>query len=310
MKTHYELIGVNSDATKEEIKLAYRQIAKKLHPDVNKERDTSKEFKVVHEAYKVLIDEELRSQYDSSINIGGSVGSSDIFSKYTRTTEKVNGTNINHTVKLTLSEAVAGKKVTIRYIKKEKCDSCDGLGKYGDGTLECLFCDDTGIITETTTNAYGFESKTSYPCPTCSEERKNLQGGECDKCSGKGYLMKEIKFNVTIPKGTVHGQTFKVPEKGNDSFSGGKPGLLIITVEVEEDSKFKTEGNNLLTELFIPIKDFALGSVKELELPSGEELEIRIEKETQPGTELVFNGKGISGGKCIVKLLVDFSEWR
>jgi len=332
-RDYYEVLGVSKEATKEEIKKAYRKQALKYHPDKNPGDKKSEEiFKEAAEAYEVLSNEEKKSRYDRfghsgmGNNGGGFSGQGmtvdDIFSSFgdifggfggfgggRRGRRVIKGSNLRVKVKLTLQEIAAGAEKKIKVNKYDTCDSCGGTGAADPSSIStCSTCHGSGQVTRLTNTMLG-QMQTTAVCPSCGGEGKTITK-KCTACYGEGIVQKEDVIKINIPAGVGKGMQMTVEGKGNAPRRGGVNGDLLVVIDEEEHPDLIREGNDLIYNLFISIPDAVLGT--HVEVPTVDNnVKIKIEPGTQPGKILRLRGKGLPevNGYGRGDLLVNVNVW-
>jgi len=336
-RDYYEVLGVSKEATKEEIKKAYRKQALKYHPDKNPgDKKSEENFKEAAEAYEVLSNDEKKSRYDRyghaglGNNGGGFSGQGmtveDIFSSFgdifgdafggfggfggSRHGRRVNkGSNLRVKVKLTLQEIAAGAEKKIKVNKYDTCDSCGGTGAADASSLAtCTTCRGSGHVTRLTNTMLG-QMQTTAVCPSCGGEGKTITK-KCTTCYGEGIVQKEEIIKINIPAGVGKGMQMTVGGKGNAPRRGGVNGDLLVVIDEEEHPDLIREGNDLIYNLFISIPDAVLGT--HVEVPTVDNnVKIKIEAGTQPGKILRLRGKGLPevNGYGRGDLLVNVNVW-
>ena len=336
-RDYYEVLGVSKEATKEEIKKAYRKQALKFHPDKNPgDKKSEENFKEAAEAYEVLSNEEKKARYDryghagmggSSNGFGGQgMTMDDIFSSFGdifgdafggfgafgggRRGRRVNkGSNLRVKVKLNLQEIAAGAEKKIKVNKYDTCSSCQGTGAAdSSGLSSCSTCHGSGHVTRLTNTMLG-QMQTSSVCPSCGGEGKTITK-KCTACYGEGIVQKEEIIKITIPAGVGKGMQMTVGGKGNAPRRGGVNGDLLVVIDEEEHPELIREGNDLIYNLFISIPDAILGA--HVEVPTVDNnVKIKIEPGTQPGKILRLRGKGLPevNGYGRGDLLVNVNVW-
>jgi molecular chaperone DnaJ len=336
-RDYYEVLGVSKEATKEEIKKAYRKQALKYHPDKNPgDKKSEENFKEAAEAYEVLSNEEKKARYDRyghagmGNNGGGFSGQGmtmdDIFSSFGdifgdafggfggfgggRRAQRINkGSNLRVKVKLTLQEIAAGAEKKIKVNKYDTCDSCGGTGAADASSLStCSTCRGSGHVTRLTNTMLG-QMQTTSVCPSCGGEGKTITK-KCTKCYGEGIVQKEEIIKINIPAGVGKGMQMTVGGKGNAPRRGGVNGDLLVVIDEEEHPDLIREGNDLIFNLFISIPDAVLGT--HVEVPTVDNnVKIKIEPGTQPGKILRLRGKGLPevNGYGRGDLLVNVNVW-
>jgi molecular chaperone DnaJ len=310
-RDYYEILGVDKNASKDEIKKAYRKIAIKYHPDKN-QGDASAEdkFKEAAEAYEVLSNDEKRARYDrfghsgmgSSGGFGGGgMSMDDIFSQFGdifgegspfdsffggggrgRSARARKGTNLRIKLKLNLQEIANGVE---KKIKVNRLVAADGVTFKDCGT-----CHGTGQVRSVTNTMLG-QMVSSRTCPTCGGTGRIL-----DKrppgVDNSGLISKDEVISIKIPPGVTDGMQLSMTGKGNEAPGGGIPGDLLIVVEEIEDKTLKREGNNIIYDIYLSFPEAALGIQKEVPTINGK-VKIKIEPGTQSGKILRLRGKGI-----------------
>ena len=339
-RDYYEILEVSKNASKEEIKKAYRQHALKYHPDRNPGDKASEEkFKEAAEAYEVLSDDDKRARYDryGHAGVGSAAGGGfggegmtmdDIFSHFGdifgghfggfgfgggggggRGQRVSKGQNLRVKVKLTLEEIASGVEKKIKVNKYVSCSSCQGSGAaHGSSHTTCSTCRGSGMVTRVTNTFLG-QMQTSQPCPTCGGEGKQISQ-KCTKCYGEGIVKEDEVITVNIPAGVAEGMQMTVGGKGNAARRGGVNGDLIVIFSEEKHPELIRDGNDLYYSLFISFPDATLGSTVEIPTLEGK-VKIKIEAGTQPGKLLRLKGKGLAEVNSYGKgdLLVHVNVW-
>ena len=336
-RDYYEILGVSKDASKDEIKKAYRKQALKYHPDRNPgDKSTEEKFKEAAEAYEVLSNDDKKARYDRYGHAGlGSSGNGfggqgmtveDIFSSFgdifgdafagfggfgsSRQSRRVNkGSNLRVKVKLDLSEIASGTEKKIKVNKYAICDACDGTGALNSKSYStCSTCRGSGHITRVTNTLLGQMQSTSV-CPSCGGEGKIITK-KCQTCYGEGIVEKEEIIKINIPAGVAKGMQMTLGGKGNAARRGGVNGDLFVVIDEEEHEELIREGNDLIYNLFISIPDAITGT--QVEVPTVDSnVKIKIEAGTQPGRILRLRGKGLPevNGYGRGDLLVNVNVW-
>jgi molecular chaperone DnaJ len=337
-RDYYEVLGVSKEATKEEIKKAYRKQALKYHPDRNPgDKKAEDNFKEAAEAYEVLSNDEKKGRYDRYGHAGmGNQGNGyggqnmtvdDIFSSFgdifgdafggfggfgggRRSSRRVNkGSNLRVKVKLNLKEIAAGAEKKIKVNKYSSCDACGGTGAADSSSLStCPTCHGSGHVTRLTNTILGQMQSTSV-CPSCGGDGKTITK-KCPVCYGEGIVQKEEIIKINIPAGVGKGMQMTVGGKGNAPRRGGVNGDLLVVIDEEDHPELIREGNDLIYNLFISIPDAILGT--HVEVPTVDNnVKIKIEPGTQPGRILRLKGKGLPevNGYGRGDLLVNVNVW-
>lgn len=337
-RDYYEVLEVSKQATKDEIKKAYRKQALKYHPDKNPgDKKAEEHFKEAAEAYEVLSNDEKRARYDrfGHAGVGGAASNGfggahmtmeDIFSSFgdifgdafggfgafggSRRSRRVSkGSNLRVKVKLTLQEVASGTEKKIKVTKYDTCQSCGGTGAADASSIStCSTCHGTGHVTRITNTLLG-QMQTSSVCPSCGGEGKTITK-KCSVCYGEGIVQKEDIIKINIPAGVGKGMQMTVGGKGNAARRGGINGDLLVVIDEEDHPDLIREGNDLIYNLFISIPDAVLGT--HVEVPTVDnKVKIKIEAGTQPGKILRLRGKGLPevNGYGKGDLLVNVNVW-
>ncbi len=320
-KDYYKILGVEKGASDDDIKSAYRRLAKKYHPDVNKEANSAEKFKEVNEAYGVLSDKQKRSNYDQfgsadgpnpndffrgggGQGFGGNFdfdfgGFDDLFNIFggfgggnsRRTSQAVRGDDIQVKMNLTFSEAVLGcsKKITIPRV--ESCNHCSGTGaKGGTEFSTCSECAGAGQVRYTENSIFGRVVKTGI-CKSCSGTGKKIKE-KCTHCSGNGYSKVQKTISVKIPAGIDNGRVITVRGGGNAGIRGGMDGDLHIIPSVASHKLLERDSYDLKLKVYVPFTTMLLGGEVEIPLVEGTTT-IKIPELTQSNTILKLKGKGV-----------------
>lgn len=335
-RDYYEILGVEKNASAEEIKKAYRKQAIKYHPDKNPGDKSSEEnFKEAAEAYEVLSNKDKRSRYDQfgHAGLGGAAGGGfggfsdieDIFSQFGdifgghfggfggfggRQQQRVRkGSNIRVKVKLTLSEILHGVEKKIKVPKYVGCSTCSGSGARGSsGYTTCSTCQGTGQVTRVSNTFLG-QMQTSSVCQACGGEGQTITD-KCTTCHGDGIVKSEEVIKINIPAGVAEGMQLSVSGKGNAARRGGVNGDLLVVIEEEEHPELIRDGSDLIYSLYISVPDASLGT--QVEIPTVDnKVKIKVEAGTQPGKILRLKGKGLPdvNGYGRGDLLVNINVW-
>lgn len=334
-RDYYDILEVSKNASKTEIKKAYRKQALKHHPDKNPDNKQAEEnFKEAAEAYEVLADDNKRQRYDQFGHAGvsgaagggfegGGMTMDDIFSSFgdifgghfggfgsSRSRQRVNrGSNLRVRVKLNLQEIASGVEKKIKVNKYVECKSCDGTGAAdGRSFSNCSTCNGTGQVTRISNTFLG-QMQTTSTCPTCNGDGKMITR-KCTSCYGEGIAKEEEVISIKIPAGVAEGMQLNISSKGNAPRRGGINGdLLVIIEEIPHDELVRDE-NNLIYNLFISTPDAALGVATEIPTVDGK-VKIKIEAGTQSGKILRLRGKGLPDVNGYYKgdILVNINVW-
>ena len=322
-KDYYEILGVSKNADADEIKSAYRRLAKKYHPDLNKAPEAAEKFKEINEAYEVLGDDKKRANYDQygsadgpQFSGGGGSGFgdffsgggqgfggfsdifSDIFSAFGgggqggrggRVQER--GDDINIRMNLSFNEAVFGVEKIISLNRTETCQHCHGTGaKNGTEFSTCPDCKGVGRVRIQQNTMFGTTIREGA-CPRCSGTGKIIKE-KCEECGGKGCKKVPATIHVKVPAGIDDGQTIRMRGEGNAPAGEGISGDLNIKVVVASHPIFKRVGTDLLFDLYVPFTTCLLGGKVEVPLTKGT-MSLEIKEGTQSGTVMRLKGKGV-----------------
>ena len=309
-KDFYEILGVQKNASDDEIKKSYRKLAMKYHPDRNKDdKESERKFKEVSAAYEILKDSEKRSAYDQyghdAFRQGGGGqgfgdfggGFSDIFEEFfgggfggqSRQRGPQRGNDLRYNMSVSLQEAYSGKKSQIRIPSYEGCDLCSATGSADKtGPSTCSTCGGQGKVRST----QGFFS-IERPCPTCGGEGSSIKN-PCLKCSGTGQVKKQKTISVTIPAGVDTGTRIRISGEGEPGQRGAGNGDLYIFVEVQKDKLFEREDENIFCQIPISITTAILGGDVEVPTIEGKKARLNIPAGTQSETQFRLKGKGMS----------------
>ncbi|HWQ75665.1 MAG TPA: molecular chaperone DnaJ [Syntrophomonas sp.] len=316
-RDYYEVLGVSRDAGPDQIKKAYRQLAKKYHPDVNKDdKDAADKFKEVAEAYEVLSDEQKKAAYDrfghdafdpSRGGAGGfggfgegMGGFGDIFDLFfgaggggqRRRSGPQRGNDREVRLDINFEEAVFGSEKDFELQRVEKCGTCKGNGaEPGTPIKTCPQCKGTGQVRAAQNTPFG-RFETVKTCSRCQGEGKIVEK-PCSTCKGTGRVRKKRTINVRIPAGIDTGARLRMQGEGELGANGGPPGDLYITIVVRPHERFTRDGNTLITETEIDFVQASLGTEVEIPLLGGMNHKLDIPAGSQPGDVITVKGKGI-----------------
>ncbi|MFN3947183.1 MAG: molecular chaperone DnaJ [Aquificaceae bacterium] len=338
-KDYYEILGVPRNATQEEIKKAYRRLARKYHPDFNKDPSAQEKFKEINEAYQVLSDPEKRKLYDQYghaafssqgadqayqevvfQNIGDlfeevfkGFGFEDIFQRATRGRRReyrraTRGEDIYYTAELSLEEAFKGTIINVPLQREVVCDVCKGLGyDPAKGERTCPTCGGRGEVVQRQ-----FFITISQTCPTCGGE--GVLREPCPKCRGRGTILQREEIRVKIPAGVDTGSKIKVEGKGHAGRFGGPYGDLIISIKLTPHPIFERRGNNLYLDAYIKITEAMLGGEIEVPTLEGSKVKVKIPAGTKEGDTIRVEGYGMpklmaeGRGDLFVKVHIDIPK--
>ena len=319
-RDYYEVLGVSKGASEEEIKKAYKKLARKYHPDMNPgDKEAEEKFKEVNEANEILSDPEKKARYDQfgfagvdpSYGAGAGGGFNggfdfgdlgDIFGSFfgggfggarANPNAPQRGESLRTSVTISFEEAAFGCEKEVSIDRVEQCGECHGSGCAAGTTAEvCPDCRGSGVVQQRRQTPLGFMS-TSAPCGRCGGKGRIIHQ-PCKHCGGKGMVRKRKTLSVNIPAGIDNGQTISLRGQGNAGKNGGPAGDLLIVVAVRPHDIFRREGTSVLCEAPITFTQAVLGA--ELEIPTIDgKVKYNIPEGTQSGTTFRLKGKGIPG---------------
>jgi len=322
-RDYYEVLGIGKNASKDEIKKAYRKLARKYHPDVNKDAGAEGTFKEVSEAYEVLADDNKKANYDRFGHAGAQAGFSgggfswndfshfddisdifgrdffgrDIFDVFfggqgrRRGSSAKRGSDVRYDMKIDLEEAAFGVEKEISVRRNESCSECKGTGaKSASDIVNCPTCGGTGQLKQARRTPFG-QFVTVTACNECRGEGRIVKK-PCTRCEGTGRTSRSRKISVKIPAGVESGSYLRLHEEGDSGVKGGSSGDLYVVIHVKPHNEFIREGNDIVYELLISFSQAALGD--EVEVPTlRERVKMKIPAGTQTGTLFKLKGEGI-----------------
>ena len=308
-RDYYEVLGVSRTASEVEIKRAFRNQARKFHPDVNKEPEAEARFKEVNEAYEVLSDQQKRSAYDRFGHAGANAGAgfadfgdlggfADIFETFfggggRRGSQRgpQRGSDLRYDMTITFEEAAFGAEKEIEIPVLTICHRCDGKGaEPGSGAQTCPRCHGSGELRRVQQSVFG-QFVNVVMCDTCQGEGQ-IVGAPCKECRGRGRVEDRKKLTIKIPAGVDRGQQIRLSGEGEIGPRGGPPGDLYVVLDVREHPLFKRDGIDILYELPLNFAQAALGD--EVTIPTLDgDVELRIPAGTQHGQSFRLRGKGV-----------------
>lgn len=339
-RDYYEVLGLDKNASEDEIKKAYRRLAIKYHPDKNPgDKEAEEKFKEAAEAYDVLHDPQKRQQYDQfgfnapggGFSGDGGFTMDDIFSMFgdvfggggargfggfggfgQRTRPQYRGTDLRLKVTLSLQEVATGVTKKFKVRKDMTCQHCHGSGaEKGSSSETCPTCHGSGVVTHTAHSMFGMV-QTQGVCPTCNGEGSVIKN-KCHECGGTGVTKGEEVVEVQIPAGVAAGMVVTCQGKGNAGPRNGQNGNILVYIEEEENRTFIRDGNDVIYNLLLDFPTAALGGEAEIPTINGNKLQIKIEPGTQPGKTLRLRGKGLPSvegyGNGIGDLVVNISVY-
>lgn len=318
-RDYYEVLGIPRDADDAAIKRAYRQLAKKYHPDTNPgDKEAEAKFKEASEAYAILSDADKRRQYDqfghaAFENGGGGAGGfdfsnmgdifgdifgGDIFgdlfgggSRRRSSNGPMRGADVRTSVRITFAEAVSGTSKQIEVPLKDPCEKCGGTGaKPGTQPETCSKCGGKGQVVYTQQSILGMV-RNVQPCPDCHGTGKIIRD-KCPDCYGTGYISSKKKIEVSIPAGIDNGQCVRIQGKGEPGTNGGPRGDLLVAVTISADPAFERDGYNIFSDVHISYPTAVLGGEVKVRTVDGEVI-YEVKPGTASGTRVRLKGKGM-----------------
>lgn len=313
-RDYYEVLGLSKGASDDEIKRAYRKMAKKYHPDINKEPDAEAKFKEINEAYEVLSDPQKKATYDQfgfagmdgaqgfgGQGFGGFEDFGDIFGSFfgggfgggsrRSNTGPRKGNDRFMQMRIDFMDAIFGRTEAITLEVDEPCEECSGTGARSKSDItSCSRCGGSGTVTTQQRTPFGVFQSQSV-CPDCNGTGKKILH-KCSKCGGKGYEHKRVKLDIKIPAGIQSGQQVRVPNKGERGINGGPNGDLYIEILVGRHKQFVRDGNDIRISIPISAVDAVLGCKIDVPTVYGD-VELTIPAGTQYGQQFRLKGKGV-----------------
>jgi molecular chaperone DnaJ len=308
-RDYYELLGVSRDADEQEIKKAFRQLARRLHPDVSEEPEAEVRFREVSEAYEALSNAETRQLYDrygqAGLRSGGftpthfNLGDlGDLFSTFFgddlfggRAGGRANGADVAAEVHIDLIEAARGVKTTVSLETAVTCGTCGGDGaEPGTEVVTCKRCNGAGRLQQVSRSVFG-EFIRATACPDCSGSGQ-IPEQPCEICRGAGRIVEERELEVDIPAGIHDGQRIRITGEGHAGMLGGRSGDLYVGVRVRQDERFVREGNDIFSQVDLTVVQAAIGATISVETLEGP-VELELDPGTQPGEVKALRGRGM-----------------
>jgi molecular chaperone DnaJ len=316
-RDYYEILGVGKNADQDELKNAFRNLARKYHPDINKDPKAEEQFKEINEAYQVLSDPDKRAAYDrfgkagvsgmggfdySQVDLSDILG--DLFgfggfsgfggfggSQYRSQTAPRRGADLQSVVTLEFEEATFGVDKEISFVRDEKCTKCQGTGAEPGTTAEkCAHCNGRGEVKTTRQTMFGSMVQVS-PCPVCNGKGEIIRT-PCTQCHGNGLERKTVKRIVAIPAGVDTGTRIRLSGEGQPGINNGPNGDLYVDVRVKPHKIFQRKDTDIYLDLNINIAQATLGDMIDIPTIDGTE-PLKIPAGTQPGRIITLKGKGI-----------------
>ena len=318
---YYKTLGVDRNASDQEISKAYRKLAKKYHPDLNHEPGAEEKYKEVNEAYEVLHDKQKRAQYDqfgsAGVNGQGGFGGAgqgayggqgfggfsdfgDIFNDFfggasqqrqVDPTAPQRGQDLDYTLTIDFMDAINGKKTQVSYTRSETCETCGGNGcEKGTDPITCDKCHGTGYMTVTQQSMLGMIRRQTV-CDKC-QGRGVIIEHPCKTCHGKGTVDKTNTIEVDIPAGIDNGQQLRYEGQGEAGKNGGSYGDLYISYRIKPSKEFERRGNTIYTTIPISFAQATLGDEIKVKTVHGD-VDLKIPAGTQPNKKFTIKGEGV-----------------
>lgn len=306
-ENYYDILGVSKGATEDEIKKAYRELAKQYHPDRNKTKGAESKFKKINEAYEVLSDSQKKQQYDmfgsgagagaragAGANGYGQYGSEfdfgtagfdffkDIFGGSGFGASSNRGADIEDNITISFEDAYAGKPVKLQVRKQVQCGGCKGSGSKNGQSQVCPNCNGHRYVKYPLMGMY-----IEQVCGTC-QGKGSIIKDPCDKCRGSGLEKKVVEIQIDIPAGIENNMTLRYPGYGNPGV-GAAPsnnGDLLLKVYVKSSKNFERKQNDLYIKLDVSLEDLLMGKEKSITLPNQKEIKVKIEQGHSPNEEI------------------------
>lgn len=311
-RDYYEILGVPRTASPDDLKGAFRKLARQYHPDVNKSPDAEERFKEINEAFAILSDPEKRAAYDRYGHAGVRGAGQDVnvdfsnfadiiedffgFGGFGRSQQRSRnvprrGADLQYKVYLTFEEAVFGAEKEIEITRDEVCTTCFGAGaEPGTNPTRCTTCNGTGEVRQVRQTLLGSMVQVTT-CPTCNG-RGEVIATPCHTCAGRGLERKVRIKTVSIPPGVDSGNQIRLAGEGQPGINGGPNGNLYLMVEVKQHQYFRRKGNDILLDLRINVAQAALGA--DVQVPTVDGMDsLRIPTGSQPGKVLRLRNKGV-----------------
>jgi len=295
---YYALLAIPRTASEEQIRSAYRKLARQYHPDVNPSADAAERFKAVTEAYEVLSDAQRRQRYDMFGSNGGDFGIGDLFDQFfggeTRRRERgpLRGADLRFELEIDLLDSVMGAERTLTIPRLDPCQRCKGSGaEPGAAVSTCGGCNGQGEVRQVRQSVFGRFVNVSA-CPRCGGAGKVAER-QCGQCRGEGRERIERSVSLSIPAGIDDGQQLRVSGEGEAGMRGGPSGDLYVLIRIKEHPRFKRDGDDLLHVLRVSPAQAALGADAAVPTIEGEEAKLKVPAGAQHGQVIRLRGKGV-----------------
>jgi molecular chaperone DnaJ len=311
-KDYYEILGVKKDASSDEIKKAYRTLAKEWHPDKNQgNKEAEEKFKEISEAYEHLSDKDKKAKYDRFGHSSNGGYRENPFAEHFRNAKRQVrvGENMTLVLKLTLEEIYNGVKKRYKYKRTQSCGGCNGHG--GTGTHDCKTCGGSGVVIKVMNTPFGYIQQ-SFSCNACDGVGTTYEV-KCDTCSGSGVNEVEETIEIDVPHGVFNGMTFVMQGKGH-AVRSGQTGDLHINVMELQHKIFARLNNDLKMNLKLSYPQLVLGDKVEIDTIDGGKIRVNIPPLSDVGTNLKIQNKGLkpyeaeSRGDLIINLTIEMPK--
>lgn len=313
-RDYYEVLGVSRSASNDELKSAFRRLARQYHPDVNNSPDAEERFKEINEAYAVLSDADRRAAYDRFGHAGvrGAGGAPDFtvdfsdfadifgdlfgFGGFGRTSRRSRnaprrGSDLSYRLDLTFEDAVFGVEKEIEITRDEKCGTCNGSGaEPGTSPVRCSNCNGSGEVRQVRQTILGSMVQVAT-CPVCNGQGETIDT-PCHTCKGRGLERTTRRKVVSVPAGVDNGTQIRLAGEGQPGMNGGPNGNLYVTIHVKNHKFFRRRENDIVLDLDINVAQATLGAEVEIPTVDGQAM-LKIPAGTQPGKVLRMRGKGV-----------------
>lgn len=307
-RDYYDVLGVKRGSSEDEIRRAFRRLARQYHPDVNSNGDAEQRFKEINEAYEVLSDPERRSSYDRFGHDGpqaqgfgagmGGFGFEDIFETFfggsarTRSRRSTRASDLRYNLTLSFEEAVFGTEKVLEIPRLQTCPRCGGSGgEPGTQPIRCPSCNGTGEVRRMQQSIFGHFVNVTM-CDRCRGEGE-INPNPCAECRGQGRVRTTQRLSVTIPAGVDDGQQIRLAGEGEGAAAGGVPGDLYVFLSVTPHPLFKRQGSDLIYEMSVNVAQAALGDEAEVPTVDGTPVRIKVPSGTQTGKILRLREHGV-----------------
>ena len=305
-RDYYQVLGVGREASADDLRRAYRRLAKEFHPDVNKDDGAEERFKEINEAYAVLSDDDRRSAYDRFGHAGVQglptdfgFGFSEIFEEFfgfgsgarrgRRTPRR--GADLRYDLTLDFEQSVFGLEQEIAFTRQEECSRCHGAGaEPGTSPVRCATCQGAGEVRQVRQTFLGSLVNVST-CPTCGGAGETI-ATPCRTCGGHGVETRTIQKTIPVPPGVDEGTQLRLAGEGEPGVYGGPRGKLIVVIHVRPHKYFRRKGDDILLDVGINVAQATLGAPIQVPTVDGEE-SIQVSSGTQPGKVVRLKGKGV-----------------